>query len=166
MKLWAKWGLKRSEKEIVSFLEYFSEKDPSQSGAIVGAAALLHYQIRGKDPEFEILLNSKKGENHGPIAMQIIQLYRLARQLYKAGQYNEGEAMDLLVTTLRCMSDDSFYHYGVSLWKVASQSFPEARKWLEETIKTVVNDAGDTTNTEKLNIVLGLCDFVPPQFAE
>jgi hypothetical protein len=164
MKLWAEWGFRRSEKEIIYFLDSFSQGSVEENGAILGMAALQHYQIKAKDPGFSELLNSKKGENQGPICLYILQLNRLLNGLYKSGRYVEGDAMMLWNVTFRCMSRDSFHHHGVVLWQIASKSIDEARKCLEKIIVSAVSEAGNSPDDQKIDKVLGLCNFIPPQF--
>jgi hypothetical protein len=163
MKLFANWGLRSSEKEIVSFLSLFSQGGVEQNGAVLGMAALLHHQFKVKDPEFETLVNSKKGENHGHISTHIIQLNRLVNEFHKVGRYDEAAAMKLWNITFRCMSHESLHHYGVSLWQVASRSFPEAKKWLEG--KLISSEkAGHQRDAPNLKNASNLYNFVPPQF--
>jgi hypothetical protein len=126
-------------------------------------AALLHHQFKIKDPEFETLVNSKKGENQGPISAYIIQLNRLVNEFHKAGRYDESAAMKLWNITFRCMSHESLHHYGVESWKIAAQSFPEVKQWLEEKLQHA-ESAGHKRDTPSLREALKLYNFVPPQF--
>lgn len=159
-----KWGLRNSEKEVVSFLNVFSQCDPEQSGAVVGMAALLHHQHVEKEPEFQTILNSPKGANHGPINMYVMKLNWLVGDFKKAGRRNAGAAMKLWNITFRCMSHETLHHYGVALWKTASASFPYAKQWLEVQLE-VAESAANERDAVNLRAALKLYDFVPLQFA-
>jgi len=163
-KLLRKWGLSGSEKQIETFLHLFTQGDIEQNGMVLGWAALLHYQIMSKDPEFERLLNSKKGENQGPISMFIFQLDSLGNDLHKAGRMEEAAGMKLWNITLRCMSDDTLYHHGTLLWKTASVSFPEAKNWLENKLTHPI-ESGTSRDQSNLSGALKIYNFVPPQFS-
>lgn len=134
-KLFLKWGLKASEKEIVHFINNFSMADVEQNGPVLGMAALLHYQLAKSDPEFEKLVNSRKGENLGPISAYILTLNRHVKECHRAGRLEQGAGTMLWNITFRCMGDESFHHHGVTLWRTASQSFPGAKQWLEEMVQ-------------------------------
>jgi hypothetical protein len=162
-KLLRKWGLSGSEKQIETFLHLFTQGDIEQNGMVLGWAALLHYQIMSKDPEFESLLNSKKGENQGPVRTYILQLNRLGNQLQKAGRIWEAAGMNLWNMTFRCMSDESLHHHGLILWKTASISFPVARNWLENE-SAYMKEAGSERDKSSLSGALKIYNFIPPQF--
>lgn len=162
-KLFANWGLRSSEKEILSFLSLFAQRDVEQNGALLGMAALFYHQLKVKNPEFGTLVNSMKGENQGSISAYIIQLNRLVNDFHKAGRYDEAAAMKLWNISFRCMSHDSLSHYGVSLWHAASRSFPEAKNWLETNL-TYADKSGHQSDTPNLINALNLHDFVPRQF--
>jgi hypothetical protein len=163
MKLFLNWGLRMSEKQIMTFLDLFSQGDIEQNGAVLGMAALLHHQIKTKDPQFETLVNSKKGENQGPISVYIFQLNRLVNEFHKSGRYDEAAAMKLWNVTFRCMSHESLHHYGVEIWKIAAQSFPVAKQWLKEKLKQAER-AGNKQDAASLKEALKLYNYVPPQF--
>jgi hypothetical protein len=163
MKLFAKWGLRASEKEITSFLSVFSQGDVEKNGIVLGMAALLHHRLTEKDPEFEALLNSNKGENQGPLSVYIIHLNRLFNEFRKLGRSDEAAATKLWNITVRCMTDESLHHHGVSLWKIASSSFLGARKWMETRLE-YAEKAGHHRDAADLKSALKLYNFVPPQF--
>lgn len=160
-----KWGLRSSEKEIVSFLDLLSQGNAQQNGAVVGMAALFHHQYTEKDPDFQVLVNSQKGENCGPISTYVMKLSWLVNDFNKEGRHNEAVAMKLWNTTFRCMSDASLHHHGVSLWKVASRSFPEAKMWLEANLEHAEN-AVHARDTPNLKNALNIYNFIPPQFCD
>jgi len=163
MKLFANLGLRTSEKEIKSFLSLFSQGDVEQNGAVLGMAALLHHQFKTKDPEFDTLVHSKKGENLKPISLYIIQLNQFDNEFHKAGRHDEAAAMNLWNITLRCMSHETLHHYGVELWKIAAQSIPEAKRWLDEKLQNA-ETAEHKRDTPSLREALKLYNFIPPQF--
>ena len=71
--------------------------------------------------------------------------------------------MKLWNITFRCMTHETLHHYGVSLWEIASKSFPNAKQWLETKLAAAESAAneGDAMN---LSAALKLYSFVPPQF--
>lgn len=164
-KLLAKWGLRASEKEITSFLSLFSQGNVQQNGIVLGMVALFHHQFTLKDPDFETLVNSKKGENQGPISAYIIQLNRLVNEFHKAGRFDEAAAMKLWNITFRCMTDESLHHHGISLWKIASSSFPEAKKWLSTKLE-YAEKASHHRDAPDLKSAMKFYNFVPPQFSD
>ena len=158
-----KWSIGGSEKLINQFLALFDQADSFQNGIVLGWAAILHYQIMTKDPKFEKLLNSKKGENQGPISAYILQLNSLGNQLSKAGRTEEAAGMKLWNITFRCMSDESLHHYGMSQWETASHSFAAAKSWLEDK-SDFISEAGSERDRSSLNGALKIYNFIPPQF--
>lgn len=164
-KLLRKWGLSDSEKQIKLFLDLFSQGDTVQNDMVLGWAALFHYQIMTKDPKFERLLNSKKGENQGPISNYILQLNRLGNDLRKAGRTDEAAGIMFLNITFRCMSDEAMHHYGTLLWKTASKSFWEAKLWLENRLAYSMDSASERDKAS-LSAALKIYNFIPPQFCD
>lgn len=158
------WGLKRSEKEILSFLLQFTSFLPEEMGHVVGMAALIHCQIAAKNPEFEKLIMSLPGENTGPISALIVEFNRLLKQLARAQRLDEAAALKLWIVTLRCMSSPSFQHHGASLWRNAARSFPAGEVWIRSQIKTE-GSRGNSLSVENLTNALARSRFVPPQFA-
>lgn len=164
-KLLRKWGLSGSEKQVKLFLDLFSQGDADQNGMVLGWMALFHYQLMTKDPEFERLLNSKKGENQGPISTYILQLNRLGNDLRQAGRTDEAAGIMLLNITFRCMSDETLHHYGTYLWKTASKSFSEAKLWLENRLAYAIDSASERDKAS-LSAALKIYNFIPPQFRD
>lgn len=164
-KLLRKWGLSGSEKQIETFLHLFTQGDIEQNGIVLGWAALLHYQMKNNDQEFEKLLNSKKGANQGPISLYILQLNSLGNGLRKASRVGETAGMMLWNMTFRCMSDDSLHHYGKILWKSAVRSFSDAETWLEGMLANA-KESGSERDIESMSGALKICNFIPPQFIE
>jgi len=137
-KFFLNWSLRKSEAEINSFLTTFSILGPSEVGRVVGMAALMHYQYAKTDPEFERLLNSRKGDNRGPISVRILELNRLVNELHHAGRLEDAGSLKLWNITFRCMTHDTLHKYGIALWKIAAKGFPEAKQWLVDRSLSIV----------------------------
>lgn len=162
-KLFAKFGLKRSEEEIKNFIALFESGDVVENGMVVGRAALIHYAFSQLDPEFTKLVNSQVGENQGPISSYIIQLNKLLNDYHKSGEFQNAAGIKLWNITFRCMSNNGFRHYGQQIWNIASISFDAAKEYLEEQL-TEANEMGQQQMVERCQGALGLFDYVPPQF--
>ena len=159
------WGLRRSEKEVVSFMTIFSRLDALEVGKVVGMAALFHHQCAEKDHEFEVLLNSKKGDNQGPISTRIIELNMIVNDMHKTGRLEDAASMNLWNITFRCMTHETLHHYGIPLWRIASNSFPDAKRWLDARLEYAEN-SGHMRDAPNLRKALKLYNFVPPQFRD
>lgn len=164
-KLFLNWALRKSETEISSYLASFSKISAWEVGKVVGMATLFHHQYTEKDPEFEVLLNSKKGENQGPISLRVMELNKLVNDMRRAGRLEDAASMKLWNITFRCMTHDTLHHYGMSLWRVASRGLPEAKQWLEARLEYAEN-SGHQRDAANLKKALKLYDFVPPQFRD
>lgn len=157
------WGLRKSESEVNSFLTLFSGLGASEIGKVVGMAAVIHCQYTEKDPEFERLLNSRKGENRGPISTRILELNGLVNEMNRTGRLEDAASMKLWNITFRCMTHDTLYDHGVVLWKIAAKSFPEAKQWLTDRLADAQN-SGHQRDALNLRKALPLYNYVPPQF--
>ncbi|MDI1246041.1 MAG: hypothetical protein PSV24_11620 [Rhodoferax sp.] len=159
------WALRKSEAEIKSFLSIFITLSASEVGKIIGMAALMHYQYSQKDPEFEVQLNSIKGENRGPISTRILELSRLVYEMNRGGRLEDAASMNLWRFTFRCMMDDTLHHHGIALWKTAEKSFPEARLWLAARLE-IAHELELQPDTTNLRYAITLYNYIPPQFRD
>ena len=159
----AKFGLKKSEEEITNFLGMFELGDEEQNGIIIGRAALIHYSLSSSAPEFSMLINSGVGENQGPIINYIPQLNSLLNDYHKTSDSINAAGVKLWNITFRCMSNNSFRHYGQSLWNRASASFEYANEHLKDELE-MAESLGKKKMVEKIKGALGLYDYIPPQF--
>ena len=164
-KFLAKAGMKRSEEEITKFLGLFKSGDEEQNGIIIGRAALIHYSLSSLDPKFSKLINSGVGENQGPIKNYILQLNSLLNDYHKAGESSNAAGVKLWNITFRCMSNNSFRHYGQALWNRASASFEYAKEHLKNELEMAAS-LGKGKMVEKIKGALSLYDYVPPQFRD
>jgi len=130
---------------------------------ILGKAALIHYSFGSLDPEFSKLVNPQLGENQGPISTYIKRLNKLPNEFHSAGEFQNAAGMKLWNITFRCISNNSFRHYGVELWKNAAKSFGSAREYLENELEQATR-MGNEQMVDKLKGALGLYDFIRPQF--
>lgn len=164
-KFLAKSGMKKSEGEITTFLALFESGDEEQNGIIVGSAALIHYSLSSLDPDFSKLINSGVGENQAAILRYIPQLNSLLNDYHKAGESLNAAGMKLWNITFRCMSNNSFRHYGKALWDRSSESFEYAKEHLKNELG-MAKSLGKGVMAEKIKGALGLYDYVPPQFRD
>ena len=164
-KFLAKAGMKRSEEEITKFLSLFESGDEEQNGIIIGRAALIHYSLSSLDPAFSKLINSGVGENQGRIKNYILQLNSLLNDYHKAGESSNAAGVKLWNITFRCMSNNSFRHYGQALWNRASASFEYAKEHLKNELEMAAS-LGKGKMVEKIKGALSLYDYVPPQFRD
>lgn len=162
-KFLAKFGLKRSEEEIKNFISLFESGDVEENAVVVGRAALIHYAFSQLDPEFSKLVNSQVGENQGPISTYIIQLNKFLNDYHKSGEVQNAAGVKLWNITFRCMSNNSFRHYGKQIWEIASKSIESAKQYLEEEMNNA-KSLGQETMMERCQGALGLYDYIPPQF--
>lgn len=162
-KFLAKAGMKRSEEEITNFLGLFESGDDEQNGIIIGRAALIHYSLSSIDPVFSTLINSGIGENQGHIKTYILQLNSLLNDYHKAGEYSNAAGVKLWNITFRCMSKNSFRHYGQALWNRASVSFEYANEHLKDELE-MTESGGKEKMVERIKGALGIYDYIPPQF--
>ena len=164
-KFFLDWALRKSEAEVISFLSTFTTLSASEIGKVVGMAALMHYQYRQKDPEFEVQLNSNKGENRGPISIRILELNRLVNEINRAGRLEDAASMKLWNITFRCMMHETLHQYGISVWKTAEKGFPEAKRWLGVRLEHA-QKSGHQPDAPNLRNALTLYNYVPPQFRD
>ncbi len=164
-KFFLNWALRKFEAEIKSFLSIFNTLSASEVGKVVGMAALMHYQYSQKDPEFEVQLNSNKGENRGPISTRIIELGGLVYEMNRGGRLEDAASMSLWRFTFRCMMDDTLHHHGIALWKTAEKGFPEAKRWLDAQLE-LAQKSGHQPDTLNLRNALTLYNYIPPQFRD
>jgi hypothetical protein len=164
-KFFLNWALRKSEAEIKSFLSMFITLSASEVGKVIGMAALMHYQYSQKDPEFEVQLNSSKGENRGPISTRIIELSRLVYEMNRSGRHEDAASMNLWRFTFRCMMNDTLHHHGIVLWKTAEKGFPEARRWLAARLE-IAHELGLQPDTTNLRYAITLYNYKPPQFRD
>lgn len=164
-KLFLNWGLRKSEKEITSFLDTFSRLGTSEIGKVVGMAALFHHQYSQKDPEFEVLLNSDRGNNQGPISIRVLELNKLVNDMHRAGRLEDAASMKLWNITFRCMTHETLHHYGLLLWQIASTGFSEAKQWLQARLE-YAEKSGHQRDAPNLSKALRLYNFIPPQFRD
>jgi hypothetical protein len=163
-KLFGKWLLRGTKKEIKMFLELFSQGDIEQNGIVIGKAALIHYCLGIVGSEFKKLVNSKVGENQSEITIyNVFQLDRLLKECREANEIVHAAGIKFWSTTFRCMLDESLHHYGVQLWEIASKSFGSAKDYLQSELMQAI-ETGDKKMEERIKGALHLCDFVPPQF--
>ncbi len=162
-KFLAKFGLKRSEEEIKNFLSLFGSGDLEENGMVVARAALIHYRSSSLDPEFSKLVNSQVGENQGPISTYILQLNKLLKEFHGSGEYQNAAGMKLWNITFRCMSNNSFRHYGTTIWENAAESFESAKQYLENELEKA-SSTGNEKMADYVKGALALYDFIPPQF--
>ena len=157
------WGLKRSEREIMDFLLRFQSVFPDEKGHVMGMAALLHFQIEAKNPEFRKIIRSLPNENIGQITNMILEFNRLLKELTRARRLDEAVALRLWIVTLRCMSSPSFQHHGIDLWRTAAHSFAAGEAWIKEQIRSE-RSRGNSKNVESLVKAFAQSRFIPPQF--
>jgi len=162
-KFLAKSGLKRSEEEIKNFLSLFGLGNPEENGMVVARAALIHHRFGLLDPEFSKLVNSQVGENQGPISTYILQLNKLLKDFHGSGEHQNSAGMKLWNITFRCMSNNSFRHYGITIWEKAAESFENAKQYLKNELEQA-SSTGNEQMVDNVKGALALYDFIPPQF--
>ena len=162
-KLWAKYGQKKSEKEIKSFLALLRNTDENEIGVALCRSALIHFSFSKMDPEFDKLVNSEVGQNQGAILNYILQLNDLVNQFANAGESENASGMKIWNITFRCMSHNAFRYYGQELWVEFSKHFDKAKEFLEFQLEHAQKN-NDEKMIEKVNGALSLYDFIPPQF--
>ena len=162
-KAFAKFGLKGSEREISTFIKSFESGPSDQNGMILGTSAMIHYSMSSLDPEFSMLLNSGLGENQGAISRYILQLNKLVNEYSRDGEKLNAAAMRVWNITLRCMSHNSFRHYGQYFWAKASENFEMSKMYLEQLLLECIEQENKKMEM-KARGGLGLVDFIPPQF--
>ena len=89
----------------------------------------------------------------------------LLNDYHKAGESLNAAGVKLWNITFRCMSDNSFRHYGQALWKKSSQSFEYAKEHLKNELE-MAERGGKGKMVEKIKGALSLYDYVPPQFRD
>ena len=146
-----------------NFLALFESGNVEENGMVVGRAALIHYAFSQLDPEFTKLVNSQVGENQGPIGSYIIKLNKYINDFHKSGEFPNAAGMKLWNITFRCMSNNSFRHYGQQIWNIASSSFDAAKDYLEEQFSEA-KEMEQEQMVERCHGALGLYDYIPPQF--
>ena len=99
--------------------------------------------------------NSKLGERQKQISNQIVELNGLMNQLHKAGQSDMVAAVKVWNITLRCLSNNSFSHYGSTIWRILD---PESNVL---GIELYIEQA-QTPHTQE---AIGLAGYVPPAFS-
>lgn len=159
------WGLRKSEAEVDSFLTIFTVLGASEIGKVVGMAAVIHCQYTEKDPEFERLLNSRKGENRGPISVRILELNGLVNDMNRARRLEDAASMKLWNITFRCMTHDTLHDRGIVLWQTAAKGFPEAKRWLKDRLAHA-ESSGHQRDAPNLKKALPLYNYIPPQFRD
>jgi predicted ATPase with chaperone activity len=150
----AKKGIDRSEQEIQQFIDQIQALSDYEIPHLMSRVSLLHAAINKQDFEFGMSINSAIGERQKEISSQIIQLNNLMNSLHKAGQSEMVAAAKVWNITLRCMSDNSFIHYGKKVWAILS---PAGR---EEEIIAFIDETGNP-HAESAKALAG---YIPPQF--
>lgn len=165
LKFFAKAGLKRSEKELVGFIEPFIAGPDYDNSIFIWHAAILNYQMSLKDLVWAKCLGSQIGENQGPISTQIIQSNRLINGLHKRGDGEALVGMKIWNMTFRAMSNQALHHHGKKLWSHIQTLQSIARITAEDNIEEMITLAGTDSKTAQLmKNSIDLVDFVPTQF--
>jgi|ETNmetMinimDraft_16_1059900.scaffolds.fasta_scaffold49961_1 hypothetical protein len=155
----AKKALDGSEKEIINFIEQIEQITPDEFIIIMSRAAFIHAGLLKNDFEFGMSLNSGLGDRQEKITLQIIELNSLMNQLHKSNLADMVIGAKVWNITFRCMSSNSFNHYGLRIWNFLSPT--EFEDEIIEQIDEI--DSSDDVITEAAK---GLAGYIPPQFKQ
>ena len=150
----AKKGLERSESEITEFISQIEGISGEEHAFLMSRVAIMHAALTKQDFEIGMSFNSKLGERQKQISSQIVELNGLMNQLHKAGQSDMVAAVKVWNITLRCLSNNSFSHYGSTIWRILD---PKSNVL---GIELYIKQA-QTPHTQE---AIGLAGYVPPAF--
>jgi hypothetical protein len=151
----AKKGLERSESEIIEFISQIEGMSSAELAFLMSRAAILHASLNKNDFDIGISFNSKLGERQKQITIQIVHLNGLMNELRKSGMSDLFAAAKLWNITLRCLSNNSFAHYGKTIWSLLDPSE------LIQEIEFFIREA----NTSHTKEAIGLAGYLPPAFS-
>jgi len=155
----AKKALESSENEIIDFIEQIEYVKPDELLHLMSRAAFIHAGLNKNNFEFGMSLNSGLGERQEKIISQITEINSLMNQLHKSNLADMVVGAKVWNITLRCMSSNSFNHYGLRIWHILSPT-----EFEDQIIEQI--DEIDSSDDAIIEAAKGLAGYIPPQFKQ